>query len=27
MGGRQPFMILTGAYFEGEGGGIFWFFL
>jgi hypothetical protein len=21
MGSRQPFVILTGAYFEGEGGG------
>jgi hypothetical protein len=21
MGGRQPFVILTGAYFEGEGRG------
>jgi hypothetical protein len=27
MGDRQPFLILTGAYFEGREGGIFWFFL
>jgi hypothetical protein len=23
MGGRQPFVILTGAYFEGEGMGLY----
>lgn len=23
MGGRQPFVILTGAYFEGEGRGVY----
>jgi hypothetical protein len=28
MGGRQPFVILTGAYFKKEGeGSIFWFIL